>query len=455
MAALAAGLKVQGMHVSGSDAHGLPPISENLKALGIPFVRGYSPENLPADADCIVIGNAIRPDNAEAQAALNSGKPCLSMPQAIRQLLMQHRDALAVVGTHGKTTTTSLLAHVLTELGEDPGCLVGGIASGLQGGFRLGKGRWFVVEGDEYDSAFFDKTPKFFKYLPHWAIFTHLEFDHADIYSDLASISEQFARLLASLPAQGLLLACWDVPQVRRLLPKAACEVIGYGFHQGADCHLLDWQADGQWGVFRTCWRGEENSWRIPIPGRYNALNAAAVMLAARHLGHTAENIQRAWESFAGVCRRMEIRGEVGGVLVLDDFAHHPTAVAAAIEAALQAWPERRLWAVFEPRSFTARGQHFQDAFVTAFAQAPHVVLAPAFRPAEGSQTPPLDTQALAQALQAKKQDAHSPPDIPGVLHCLTEHLQAGDLVLIMSNGAFDNLHTRLLAALSKANKQG
>jgi len=466
MAALAGILQAQGCRVTGSDEHVYPPMSDHLRRLGIAFSEGYRPENIPAEADLVVVGNVIREVNPEAAEMRRRGLPYLSMAEAVQRFAIRGRYTVAVVGTHGKTTTTSLLAHVLVEAGADPGFLIGGIARNFGSNFRAGSGRYFVIEGDEYDTAYFDKTPKFFKYRPSGLIFTSLEFDHADIYPDLDAIRAQFAALLAGLPAEGLVVACADQPDVKALLNRCACPVVTYGFEPGADCRIEGWQAQGTGAAFVTAWRGETLPWRVPLPGRHNALNAAAVLLMARHLGQAPERIQAAFSTFLGVKRRQEVRGEAAGVTVLDDFAHHPTAVRETLSAVRAAYPGRRLWAVFEPRSFTARSPRFQAQWPGAFAGADRVAIAPAFgtagrpdgaagssrkrsdRAAGGSEY--LDTQALAAAVRALGIPAVSPDSNDALLDYLAAEARTGDVMLMMSNGGFDNLHERLLAALGK-----
>ena len=466
MAALAGSLQAMGHRVTGSDEHVYPPMSDHLAALGIAFREGYRPENIPPDADLAIVGNVIRASNPEAQALRARGLPFLSMAEAVQRFAIRGRYTVAVVGTHGKTTTTALAAHTLVELGADPGFLIGGIARNFNSNFRVGAGSRFVIEGDEYDTAYFDKTPKFFKYKPTALLFTSLEFDHADIYPDLDAIRAQFGKLLAGMPADGLVVACADAPNVAALLPRAACAVVTYGFSPGAHCRLSGWRAEGDGAVFRTEFSGPlaeaggAHTWRVPLSGGYNALNAAAVWVLARRLGYDAPAVQRAFSSFQGVKRRQELRGEASGVCVIDDFAHHPTAIGLTIEAMAKRYPGRRLWAVFEPRSFTARGEHFRDAYPAAFLAADRTVLAPAFQsaaaapatPAPGAAPPApgrLDSGAVAAALRAQGRWAESPPTTQAIVELIAAQAEPGDVVLVMSNGGFENLIDRLLAALA------
>ncbi|MBI4083725.1 MAG: UDP-N-acetylmuramate--L-alanine ligase [Candidatus Lambdaproteobacteria bacterium] len=455
MAALAGTLQAQGLRVTGSDQHVYPPMSDHLAALGIRFAEGYRAENIPADAQLVVVGNVIQASNPEAQEAVRRGLPYISMAEAVRRFAIRDRYSIVIAGTHGKTTTTALMAHTLVELGADPGFLVGGIALNFSSNFRVGNGRCFVIEGDEYDTAYFDKRPKFFHYAPTALIFTSLEFDHADIYPDLAAIRRQFERLVAGLPREGLLVACADDAQVMDVAAGAPCPVVSYGHAGQAACRIEGWRATAEGCAFETVHRGEGEgggdrlAWRLPLPGRHNAQNAAAVIALARQLGHPPPAIQGAFSSFRGVKRRQEVRGEAAGVLVIDDFAHHPTAIRVTIEAIRARYPGRRLWAVFEPRSFTARSDRFQGEFGAAFAGADRVVLANPFRSDySAGKARPLDSGAVAAELRGRGVWAEACGDATAVLARLVELTQAGDVVLVMSNGGFDNLHERLLAAL-------
>ncbi|MCZ6553741.1 MAG: Mur ligase family protein [SAR324 cluster bacterium] len=450
MTALAGLLQQRGIAVTGSDEHVYPPMSDHLASLAIPVTEGYAPENIPAGADLIVVGNVIREANPEAAEMRRRGLPFVSMAEAVRRFAIGSRRSIVVAGTHGKTTITALAAHTLRELGADPGFLIGGIARNFGSNFHLGGGDRFVIEGDEYDTAYFDKTPKFFKYNPHTLLFTSLEFDHGDIYPDLEAIRLQFARLMELLPPGGLLVAHGDDPQVAALLPRARCPVVTYGLGERNECRLSGVRVDAEGTAFRTAWRGEANSWHIPLAGGYNALNAAAVAVLAQSLGYAPDAVQAAFATFQGVKRRQEIRGEANGVTVIDDFAHHPTAVRLTVEAVCQRFPGRRLWAVFEPRSFTARSDRFQAEFGEAFGGAHRVLLAPAFRSDYSAGTAPLDTAAVAAAIAGGGIPAEACTGTDAILHALARETEPGDVVLVMSNGGFDNLHDRLLAALAE-----
>ena len=449
MTALAGLLKAQGLRVSGSDEHVYPPMSDHLRALQIPVSESYRAENLPGDAELVVVGNVIRESNPEAVEMRRRNLPFLSMAEGVQRFAIGSRRSVMVVGTHGKTTTTALAAHALTELGADPGFLIGGIARNFGSNFHMGGGDLFVIEGDEYDTAYFDKTPKFFKYNPHTVLFTSLEYDHADIYPDLDAIRVQFSRLVSSLPASGLLIAYGDDPNVMALMPLARCPVVTYGLGQHNDLRLSGVTVTGDGTQFTIAWQGRVANWEIPLAGGYNALNATAVLILLERLGYPEQPVRRAFASFQGVKRRQEIRGEAAGVTVIDDFAHHPTAVRLTIEAVRQRFPGRRIWAVFEPRSFTARGTTFQDAFAAAFTGADCVLLAAPFQSDYSAGKAVLDTPAIVQALAGQGIEARACPSTPDVLGALREQTRSGDVVLIMSNGGFDNLHEQLLQALA------
>jgi UDP-N-acetylmuramate: L-alanyl-gamma-D-glutamyl-meso-diaminopimelate ligase len=454
MTALAGMLQSQGYRVTGTDDHVYPPMSDHLRAMGIPFQEGYRPENIPAETALAIVGNVIQAKNPEAQAVMAQGLPYLSMAEAVKRFAIGSRYTVAVTGTHGKTTTTALGAHVLVELDADPGFLIGGIARNFESNFRLGRGDIFIIEGDEYDTAYFDKTPKFLKYTPDCLIVTSLEFDHADIYADLDAIRTQFQTLVRGLPESGLLVVCADDPEARALAALAPCPVVTYGEAEDADCRVAEWQALGEGSAFQTRWNGEQDNWHLPLPGRYNALNAAAVMIACRSRGYDRAAIARAFGTFRGVKRRQEVRGEAMGVTVLDDFAHHPTAVRLTLEGMRARYPGRRLWAVFEPRSFTARSSRFQQEFAAAFHGADQVLLARPYQSGYSAGTAPLDTAALAATIGRTGPPARSLDSTDAVLAALETDCLPGDVVLIMSNGGFDNLHERLLAVLRQREQE-
>ncbi len=449
MAALAGLLKERGFAVTGSDEHAYPPMSTFLEALGIPVTNGYAPENLDPAPDLAVVGNVIRRENPEAQALLAKGIPHLSLPEALNRFLVGARQSIVVAGTHGKTTTTALLAWLLHALGYDPGFMVGGIVRNFGSNYRLGRGDYVVLEGDEYDTAFFDKRPKFLHFQPRLGILTSIEFDHGDIYPDLDRIILAFEGFLGTIKPGGRLLAWGDAPLVREVCGRTGAPVLFYGENEG-----LAWRAgeitpaasgmkfityrDGRaWGQFF-----------VPLLGRHNVLNALVALAVMAEVGAAREALAPALAGFAGVKRRLEAAGEYRGVLVLEDFAHHPTAVAATLEAVRQAYPGRRLVAIFEPRTNTSRRKIFQEPYAHAFKDADLVLVR---EPPDLWKVPPeeqFSSLKLVQDLTARGQKALYFPETDSLLAALLKGLSPGDVALIMSNGDFDHLLPRLCAAL-------
>ncbi len=457
MGALAGALKRRGLMVRGSDNPLYPPMSTFLAEQGIPVAAGYDPANLEPRPDLVIVGNVIRRDNPEAQALARAGIAYLSLPQALAEFFIKGRTSIVVAGTHGKTTTTALIASGLLHAGRDPGFLVGGIMN--QGGrnFRQGGGGHFVVEGDEYDTAFFDKRPKFVHYLPRIALLTSLEFDHADIYADLDAVRRAFDLLLAEMPAQGLLIAWGDSEEVRARVAAAPCPVLLYGRGSDCDWRLLAARPATEGGArlkVRTP-AGRELDFYSPLAGVHNALNTTACLAALCAAGLEADQAAAVQEGFGGVKRRQEVRGVARGVVVVDDFAHHPTAVRETVQAlagfGVRGWRPGagRLVAVFEPRTNTSKRNLFQDDYATAFDAAELVFLR---EPPGAEDLPPAErfsSARLAQALQARGLAARAFPDTDALLAALLSELRAGDLCLVMSNGGFDNLHQRLLDGLA------
>jgi len=458
MASLAGMLKEKGCRVTGSDANVYPPMSTQLERIGIRLTAPYAAENIPPDADLVVVGNAVSRGNPEAREAERRGVPTLSMPQAVARFFIGDRRSIVVAGTHGKTTTTSLAAWSLFALGDDPSFLVGGVPKNFPVSYRLGGGRHFVIEGDEYDTAYFDKGPKFLHYRPWIALLTSIEFDHADIYRDLDHVRESFRRFAEILPPDGLLVACADYPDVVAVAREARCPVVFYATRDGA---LPAGSGAGAWAVrgtgesggmtgFRMEGEGRALEFRLPLPGLHNAANAAGVAIALMRLGFPPGEIARSFERFEGVRRRQEAVGEFRGVLVVDDFAHHPTAVRETIRAVRGRYPGRRIVAVFEPRSNTSRRKVFQREFTEALSGADEVVLAGVF----GAESIPprerLSPEEVAAALRAAGRPAAVLPEADGIVSHLAGTCRPGDLVLVMSNGSFGGIQEKLKIALSR-----
>jgi UDP-N-acetylmuramate: L-alanyl-gamma-D-glutamyl-meso-diaminopimelate ligase len=449
MASLAGLLREQGHEVTGSDQDVYPPMSTQLEALGIPIRSPYAEENVPQDADLVVIGNALSRGNPEVEAVLDRRQRYTSAPALIAEEFLRPRTSLVVAGTHGKTTTTSLLAFLLHRAGLDPSFLVGGIPVDFGHSYRLASGRHFVIEGDEYDCAFFDKRPKFVHYLPDVAIVGNLEFDHADIYPDLAAVQLAFVRLLSVIPRRGLFVAGTESPALLEILPKARCRVETFGLHEGADWRAVDVRAEGQGSRFRLLRQGrDEGEFALALGGDHNVRNALAALAAAAEAGVSPAAAREALAAFSGVKRRLEVRGVAGGVTVYDDFAHHPTAVAATLAALRALGGPGRLVAVFEPRSYTCRTRVFQDDFVRAFRGADRVIVAAAHLPGKVPEGQRLSEEDLVAGIRRDGTDAAFVPTVDEIVRTLVRDLRPGDRVVVLSNGGFGGIHDKLLLSL-------
>ena len=458
MGAFAGMLKAAGYAVTGSDENVYPPMSDMLREWGIEVFTPYAPENLGRAApDLVVIGNVIRRVNPEATAVRERGMPQMSFPAAFGSLVLAGRHSVVVAGTHGKTTASALMAHVLVEAGLDPTFLVGGVTVNYGGNFRLGKGRHVVVEGDEYDTAYFDKGPKFLHYRAKTAILTSVEFDHADIYRDLAHYESAFEQLARGMPADGVMVVSASYPRAVALAREATtAKVVTYAVNGKAD-YRADGERFGPDGVrFRMMTPKRTTAeMLLPMSGYHNVENAAGVYAAARSLGVSHEKIAKAFRSFKGVKRRQEIRGEVAGVMVMDDFAHHPTAVRETIEGIRQRFPDRRLWAVFEPRSNTSRRNIHQADYVTALAGADLVTIR---EPEPHDKVPPdqrLNVRAIVKELNARGVIADADPEVPTLIERVSTNARPDDLLLVMSNGSFGGFIPAVLEALEKREKAG
>ncbi|MAG30053.1 MAG: hypothetical protein CL908_04065 [Deltaproteobacteria bacterium] len=467
MGSLAGLLKARGILVTGSDKKLYPPMSTALEDWGIDVVEGFAPENVTArgEPDLVVIGNAVRRDNPEARAAIDAGLPYRSFSDALYELAIADKYCITVSGTHGKTTTTNLAAHLLLATGRDPSLLVGGISLDFDGSFREGTGDHFVVEGDEYDTAFFDKTPKFLHYHPDTLILTSVEFDHADIYRDLDHVKEAFRELVASMAPDARIVAAMGHEGVRDVVSGAECAVVGYGVErdgQAAPPEGVGWwardlvpESDGLHFTLED--RGDGRSWQIvsPLFGVHNAENVVAALAALDGLGVSIEEAADALRDHRGVKRRQEVRGTAAGVTVIDDFAHHPTAVAGTIEAIAQRHAGRRVVALLEPRTNTSRRKLFQDDYVEALVRADRVAIAevgdePIYS-ATGDVTECLSAAAIADSLRDRGKDAAAFAEIDDIVDWVVAGRQDMDVVLVMSNGAFGGIWEKLLAALERA----
>jgi UDP-N-acetylmuramate: L-alanyl-gamma-D-glutamyl-meso-diaminopimelate ligase len=451
MATLAALLKSRGYQVQGSDQQVYPPMSDFLVAEGITTFSGYSADNITADIDLVVVGNAISRGNPELETVLERKLRYCSLPEAIRDHFLWGARSVVLAGTHGKTTTTSLTGWLLTYGGLDPSMLVGGIALnfGAQGSsYRVGKGRDFVIEGDEYDSAFFDKTAKFLKYLPDIAVINNIEFDHADIYADLESVLTAFRRLVRLVPRNGVLLIGADSPHAQALVPTAVSPVETFGLDETATWRgsaiehrdgltRFDVHRDGTlFGRFES-----------PLLGAHNVRNALAAIAVGTRVGITPQTLADGLRQFKGIKRRLETVGVAKGVTVLDDFAHHPTAVHETLAALRTGYPGRRLWAVFEPRSASSCRRVFQDDFAKAFGAADEVVLAAVFR-SSLPEAERLSAEQLVDDLSRQGRHARHIPEIDDIVSTIVRERRDGDVIVLMSNGGFGGIHGKLLQAL-------
>jgi UDP-N-acetylmuramate: L-alanyl-gamma-D-glutamyl-meso-diaminopimelate ligase len=451
MATLAAMLKRKGLDVRGSDQDVYPPMSEFLAAEDIPTLAGYRAEHITSDLDFVIVGNAISRGNPELEEVLDRKIRYGSLPEAIRDHFLWGARSIVVAGTHGKTTTTSMAGWVLAHGGVDPTVFVGGIAAnfGANGSsYRLGQGRDFVIEGDEYDSAFFDKTAKFLKYLPDIAIVNNVEFDHADIYADFDAVALAFRRLVNLVPRRGLLLVGSDSAGARTVIDAAHSRVETFGFRDDAEWQAHDMvPGDGitRFGVRRG--RSPFGVFELPLLGAHNVRNALAAIAVATEVGISPERIGEGLRLFAGVKRRLEVVGRANGVTVYDDFAHHPTAVAETLSGLRQSNPGARIWAVFEPRSASSCRRVFQDDFARAFDAADEVVIAPVFR----SKLPEPERLSIPQLvgdLIRRGRAAREAESLDGIIRTIVGEHRPGDLVVLMSNGGFGGIHQKLLHAL-------
>jgi UDP-N-acetylmuramate: L-alanyl-gamma-D-glutamyl-meso-diaminopimelate ligase len=451
MASLAGLLREKGHELTGSDQDVYPPMSTQLEALGIRVRSPYSADNVPPDADVVVIGNALSRGNPEVEVVLDRKQRMSSMPALLAEEFLRGRTCLVVAGTHGKTTTTGLLSYILHHAGRDPSFLVGGVPVDFERSYRLGGGPHFVVEGDEYDTAFFDKRPKFVHYMPDIAIIGNVEYDHADIYPDLASVQRAFVHLMNLIPRRGVLVAGLETPALRDILPKAPCPVETFGLGEGADWRAAEVKPAADGWRFRLFRGGvDQGEFRLSQPGEHNLRNALAALAAAAAAGVGPEAARPALASFGGVKRRLEIRGRGRGVTVYDDFAHHPTAVRETLRAMRTLLPPGagRLVAVFEPRSYTSRTRIFQEEFARSFQEADRVIVSAAHLPGKVPEKDRISESELVRAISELGKDARFVAKVDDIVSMLAAELREGDRVVILSNGGFGGIHEKLLRAL-------
>ncbi len=456
MASLAGMLKAHGHRVTGSDKAFYPPMSDELKRLDIQTCEGFHEDNLQPSPDLVVIGNATSRGNVEVEYTLNHRLRYASMPDVLREYFIRGRHSTVVAGTHGKTTTTSLLAWVMQVARLDPSFLIGGVAENFESSFKIGASAHFVIEGDEYDTAFFDKGPKFLHYLPDLVILNNVEYDHADIYPDIEAVRKSFRLLVNLIPARGRLLAGWDSPEVRHLIENPIAP-------QGIWCPVEKFATDrddAAWTAGEISYEPESTAFtvfnhgtaygrfRTPLAGLFNIRNCLGVIAAAEDLGISREATTEAIATFKGVKRRMQVRGVVNEITVIDDFAHHPTAVRETLAAAAQRYPDRRIVAIYEPRTWTARKKVFQSEYGEAFAPAAAVVIAGLYDSNRIEADEQLSLADLASQLESQGKQVLTLPNADAIIERIAPDLVRGDVVVVMSNGAFDGIHEKLLSAL-------
>ena len=451
MASLAGMLIGQGHKVTGSDENVYPPMSLELERMGVPVFEGYKPENLSERPDIVVVGNAITRGNPELEHVLDERIYYTSMASVVQENFIRGHCSVVIAGTHGKTTTTSLMAWALECAGASPSFLVGGVAENFHSSFLVTDGPYFVIEGDEYDTAYFDKGPKFMHYLPDTAILNNIEFDHADIYRDIEAVKFAFSRLINLIPRSGHLIAGWDSELVRELAPRAFCPVVSFGIGGDAEWQALDVHFSSEATGFAVSYKGHAfGRYRTELAGLFNVRNCLGVIAACETLGFDRQAVAESIEQFKSVRRRMEVRGTVHGVTVIDDFAHHPTAVRETLMATREKYPGRRIVAIFEPRSYTAQIKLFQQQFEDALAEADEVIIAQLFHPERYTAETAISPAEVLEHLRQRGRDAQFLPGPDDIVADLAPRLLSDEVVVIMSNGSFGGIHAKLLNALPK-----
>jgi UDP-N-acetylmuramate: L-alanyl-gamma-D-glutamyl-meso-diaminopimelate ligase len=444
MGAVAAAMKERGFTVSGSDENVYPPMSTFLEQRGIALHAGYRAENIPNDADVVVIGNAMKRGNPEVEAVLNRKLFYLSLPEVLKNYFLRGHHNLVVTGTHGKTTTTSMLAWIMEKASHKPGYLIGGIPKNLGQGARLNDSKYFIIEGDEYDTAFFDKRSKFIHYLPELVIVNNIEFDHADIFRDIDEIKLSFRRLLNIVPQNGMVLVNGDDRNCVEVAKDCLAQMIEVGFSKNCAQRIRDVSHSETASTFKL----GESVFEVPLVGEFNVRNAAMAASAARFYQVPDATIQDALKTFSGIARRQEMRGEAHGVKVIDDFGHHPTAIAQTLIALRHRYPGHRLWAIFEPRSNTTRRAVFQDSLPDALSLADGVFISEVARLDQIPEKERLHPEAVVQAIANQTRPAFYEKDANAIVDRIVPMLQPNDVVTVFSNGGFDGIHEKLLTRL-------
>ena len=449
MASLAGLLQKSGYQVTGSDANIYPPMSTLLKSSGIDIKPGYQRENITNDINQVIIGNAVSKDNQEVLAVQEKGIPYISFPEAIKKFYLENQKSLVITGTHGKTTTTALLSWVLHSAKRKPGFMIGGWMKNFNGNHGISEGEFFVSEGDEYDTAFFDKGPKFLHYSPFASILTGIEFDHADIYRDLEHIKDSFRKFVNIIHPSGFLLAAFSDKNAKDILTNASCQVETYGFSSSADWVIDNYKFVGGKGYFTLLHHGVKiANFHLPMIGRHNIENATSVAAMSLKLGLTTQEIQKGFQTFKGIKRRQEVVGVKNEVTVIDDFAHHPTAIRLTLEAVREAYPKQRIWAIFEPRSATCRRKVFEDRLPKSFIPADRVIIAGLFAPDKIDPEDRLNPELVVEHINNNGGNAHFIPDIEALVDKLIIECRPKDVLLIMSSGGFSGIHQKLITRL-------
>jgi UDP-N-acetylmuramate: L-alanyl-gamma-D-glutamyl-meso-diaminopimelate ligase len=452
MASLAGMLVEQGHRVSGSDENVYPPMSLELQRLGIPVREGYRADNLIERPDVVVVGNAITRGNPELEHVLNEKMYYSSMAAVVKDNFIRGHHSIVIAGTHGKTTTTSLMAWALERAGANPSFLIGGVAENFNSSFRLTSGPYFVIEGDEYDTAYFDKGPKFMHYLPDTVILNNVEFDHADIYRDIEAVKFAFGRLINLIPGRGQLISGRDSEMVAELSERAFCRVETFGTSHQARWRAEDVSFSSSATTFTVQVDGREfGRYSSPLAGMFNVRNCLGVIVACDILGLDRGAVAEAIAEFKSVKRRLEVRGEVRGVTVIDDFAHHPTAVRETLLAARAKYPGRRIVAIFEPRSYTAQIKLFQQQFEQALAEADEIIISRLFHPERYTKETAISPSEMTDYLRSRGLEAQYIPSIDDIVSVLAPRLKGSEVLVIMSNGSFGGIHDKILNALSGA----
>ena len=445
MGSVAAAMKAKGFTVTGSDMNVYPPMSTFLESQGVEISQGYKAEHIPEDADVIVIGNAISRGNEEAEEALDRKLLYVSLPEVLKDHFLRGKRNLVVSGTHGKTTTTSMLAWILESAGKNPSYMIGGIPSNLGTGARFTDSDFTVLEGDEYDTAFFDKRSKFLHYLPEVVVINNIEFDHADIYDDIDQIKLTFERLLRVVPRNGIAFINGDEPNCREVAKDAPAPVKRVGMGEMNDIIIEDVLYEGANSSFTL----EGERYTVPMSGEFNVRNAAMATCVALFSGLTPDEVREGLLGFTGIARRQELKGEVRGVKVIDDFAHHPTAIELAIAALKQKFPTDNLWILFEPRSNTTRRKVFQSQLAEALSRADKAIVAGVPDPEKVAEDDRLSPEQLVSDIHANGSDAWFFETVDEIVSYVSSEAQAGDVVAVLSNGGFGGIHQKLLDALA------